>query len=806
MDSLLQDLRLAFRRLKQSPGFTAATVLTLALGIGANTVTFSALNKLLLRPLPVERPQELFSLNSSRAQANQSYPNYKDLRDRNRSLAGLIGYRVAPVNMSQNGNNAHVWGYEVSGNYFEVLGVSALVGRTITPADDQKIGGHPVVILSYNAWQRRFAADPNIASKTVKINGLDYTILGVAPRGFFGTELIFTPEFWVPIAMNPQIEPGNFWIKERYDWNLWTIARLKPGVTRQSAESDLNSVATQMIQENPDLQDMRIQLSPPGLVGETLRGGVIGFAAVLMGLAGLVLLIACTNLASLLLARAADRRREIAIRLALGAGKWRLVRQLLVESLLLSFAGAAAGLFLTVWILDALAAWRPPIDVPISMSFVIDQWVLIFTAGAALLTTLLFGLAPALAAAKTDLLAALKNAAFNLRLRRWHLRDALVTAQIALSVVLLVSTVLVVRSLQRALTINIGFNPHNAVAVAVDLGLAGYDEARGREFQRRLVEKVSSLPGVSSAAFANSLPLALDQSTSSVTAEGQPALRPGEVPKANYYMVDPGYFRTMGTGLIAGRAFDAHDRQGAKPVGIVNQTLVARLFPNQNALGKRFRSGGSDWVEIVGIAEDGKYVTLQDSSQPAIFWPAFQRYNATTTIVARSSLPAAQVVQMIEQTIHQMDASLPFYQAGSLEEHLSTPLLPARLAASMLGAFGVLAIVLAATGVYGVMAYAVSRRRREIGIRIAIGASRIEVLRLVLIRTAVVLGAGTVLGALLALAVGGQFSPILYGVSPKDPATFALATLLIAAVALAAAWLPARRATLIEPAAALREE
>jgi len=635
MDYLLQDFRVAFRRLKQSPGFSAAAILTLALGIGANTVTFSAINKLLFRPLPVERPSELVSLNSNRAGANQSYPNYKDLRDRNRSLAGLAGCRVAPVNMSQNGNNAHIWGYEVSGNYFDVLGVRAILGRALTPADDQKIGAHPVMVLNYNTWQRRFAGDPAIAGKKVKINGLDYSILGVMPRGFFGTELILTPEFWVPIAMEPQIEPGNAWINERFDWNLWTVGRLKPGVSKTQAESELNTVAAQMVREIPDLRGMQIQLSPPGLIGDTLRGGVIGFASVLMGLAGLVLLIACTNLASLLLARAADRRKEIALRLALGAGKWRLVRQLLVESLLLSAAGATAGLFLAVWTVDALAAWRPPIDVPITMDFTIDQRVLAFTAGAALLTTILFGLIPALQAARTDLLPALKNASITQRLRRWQLREVLVTSQIALSVVLLVGTVLVVRSLQRALTINIGFNPHNAVAVAVDLGLAGYDETRGREFQRRLMEQVSSLPGITTAGFANSLPLSLDQSTTSIFAEGKPVPPPGEVPNANYYMVDPGYFRAMQTRLITGRAFDQRDQKASRPVAIVNQAFAARLFPNENALGKRFRSGNSGFTEIVGIAEDGKYVSLSDGSKPALFWPAFQHYNATTTVVAR---------------------------------------------------------------------------------------------------------------------------------------------------------------------------
>ena len=806
MDYLLQDFRLGFRRLKQSPGFAFAAIVTLALGIGANTVTFSAINKLLLRPLPVERPEELVSLNSNRAGANQSYPNYKDLRDRNQSLAGLIAMRVAPVNMSQNGNNAHVWGYEVTGNYFEVLGVPALLGRTLTPADDQKIGAHPVVVLSYNSWRSRFAGDPDIIGKPVKINGLAYTVLGIMPSGFFGTELIFRPEFWVPVAMEPQIEPGNAWINERFDWNLWTVGRLKPGVTRQQAESDLNTVAAQMGRDIPELKGMRIYPTPPGLIGDTLRGGVIGFAAVLMGLAGLVLLIACTNLASLLLARASDRAREIALRLALGAGRWRLMRQLLSESLLLSLAGAAGGLFLAVWLVDALAAWRPPIDIPITMDFAIDRRVLVFTAAAGLLTTMLFGLAPALQAARTDLIPALKNAAFNTRFRSWHLREILVTSQIALSVVLLVGTVLVVRSLQRALTINLGFNPRNAVAVAVDLGLAGYDETRGSEFQHRLIEKVSALPGITSAAFANSLPLSLDQSNTSVFAEGKPVVRPGETQTSYYYMVGPGYFRAMETRLVAGRVFDQHDQKNTRTIAIVNQAFAARLFPNENAVGKRFHSGNSGWTEIVGIVEDGKYQSLSDDHKLALFWPASQQYNANTTVVARSSLPSDQVVRMIQQAVHDLDPTLPFYQAGSLDDHLRLPLLPARLAASMLGAFGILAIVLAATGVYGVMAYAVSRRKREIGIRIAIGASRPQVMRLVLIRTSVLLAVGTVLGTLGALAIGGQFAPILYGVSPRDPVTFALAALLMAAIAFTAAWLPARRATLIEPASALREE
>lgn len=803
MDHLLLDSRLALRRLRQSPGFTAAAIVTLALGIGANTTTFSALNKLLVRPLPVERPGELVYLNTNHGN-NLSYPTYKDFRDRTRTLSGLIAYRPAPVSLSLTGANAHLFGYEVSGNYFEVLGVKALLGRALTPADDQKRLGHPVVVLSYANWKSRFGGDPAVVGTAVKLNGLAYTILGVMPREFFGTERVLAPEFWVPMAMEPQIEPGNDWLENRNTWNCWVVGRLKPGITTAQAEADLDTIAAQLVRDFRYLEGMRITLSPPGLAGNTLRGSVIGFTSVLMGVAALVLLIACTNLANLLLARASDRRKEVGIRLALGAPKLRLIRQFLVESLLLSIAGAGGGILLASWIAGFLASWRPPLDIPVNFDIPLDHRVLLFTAAAGLLTTLLFGLAPAIQSARTDLLSALKNAAE--RFGRWHAREFLVTAQISLSVMLLVATVMVVHSLQRALTINIGFNPQNAAAVGVDLGLAGYDENRGREFQRRLTMKVAALPGIRSAAVADTIPLSIDQDHTSIRRADKPEPKPSEVIDANYYKVDPGYFRTMQTRLLAGRAFDAHDREGSPPVAIINRALAQRLFPNESAVGGRLAGWGAGPAEIVGIAEDGKYDSLSDSDTPAVFWPVLQHYGSTTLIIARSPLPAEEVVRMLESAVHELDPTLPFYQAGSLDDHLRLPLLPARLAASTLGGFGALAIILAATGVYGVMAYAVARRRREIGIRMAIGATGGQVMSLVLRRTVTLLAAGGFLGALAALTTGGLLTPILYNVSPKDPTAFAVALPLMAAVALAAAWLPALNASRIEPASALREE
>jgi predicted permease len=808
VDDVIQDFRVALRRLRQTPGFTAVTIVTLALAVGATTTTFSALNHFLLRPLPVQRPKELVFLNSGAwGGISQSYPNYLDFRDRSRTLSGLIAYRIAPVALSQGGRNAHLWGDEATGNYFDVLGVRPFLGRAFTPEDDRRGSPHAVIVLSYAAWQGRFGADPNIAGKTAKLNGLDYTILGVMPKGFFGTEIILTPEFWVPLAMEPRIEPGNDWLDRRRSRNLWVTGRLKPGVTERQAEADLNTIAADLARVDKDNEGMRINLSPPGLAGDFLRGPIIGFASVLMGVAGLVLVIACVNIAGMLLARATERRKEISIRLALGAPKWKLVRQLLVESLLLAAAGAVAGVLLAVWILELLAAIRLPIDVPAVTSLELDGRVIAFALGACVLTTILFGLAPALHAVRVELVPALKNQ-LSERFRKVQVRDLLVAAQVALSLMLLVGTVLVVRSLERATTIDVGFNPRHAVAVSFDVGLNGYSQEQGQAFERRLLDRLSRMPGFEAVGITDSIPLGLGESTTAAYAEGKPVPKRSEAPSPYYYDITPGYFRAMQTRLIAGRDFDAHDRADSTRVAIVNQALAGRLFPGENPIGQRFRTAPDRgaWTQIVGVAQDGKYQSLNDVSEPALFWPRSQNYNSTISVIVRSPLAGDDVVRRVTQVVNSLDPTLPFFQSGSLEEHMSLPLMPARIAASMLGAFGFLAVILAATGVYGTLAYAISRRTREIGIRVAIGATAGDVLKLVLRRAALILACASALGAMLTLALGRFFSPILYGVSPRDPATYALALSLMAVVGIFACLVPARRALRIQPAMALRED
>lgn len=804
---VVQDFRVALRRLRQTPGFTAVTIVTLALAVGATTTTFSALNHFLLRPLPVERPKELVFLNSGSRGPSQSYPNYLDFRDRNRTFSGLMAFRIAPVALSRGGRNAHLWGDEATGNYFEMLGVRAFLGRTFTPDDDRRASPKAVIVLSYNAWKNRFGADPDIPGKTAKLNGLDFTILGVMPKGFFGTEVIVAPEFWVPMAMEPRIEPGNDWLDRRTTWNIWITGRLKPGVTERQAEADLNTIAADLSRIDKNNEGMRINLSAPGLVGSFLRGPIVGFASVLMGVAGLLLLIACVNIAGMLLARAAERRKEISIRLALGAPKWKLVRQLLAESLLLAMSGAAAGVLLAVWILKFLAAIRFPMDVPAETSMQMDERVLAFALGACVLTTILFGLAPAIHAVRVDLIPALKNQ-LSERFHRIQMRDFLVAAQVALSLMLLIGTVLVVRSLERATTIDVGFNPRNAAAVAFDVGLNGYSEEQGKAFERRLMDRLAAQPGFDAVALSDGIPLSVGQSSTVAYAEGKPIPKRQDVPSAYYYGVTPGYFRAMQTRLAAGREFDAHDRADSTRVAIVNQSLAQRLFPGENAIGKRFRTSPErgEWREIVGIAQDGKYQSLNDVSEPAIFWPRSQNYNSTISVIVRSSRPPSDVVRNVAEVVNSLDPTLPFFESGSLEDHMNFPLLPARIAASMLGAFGFLAVVLSATGVYGTLAYAISRRTREIGIRVAIGASGGDVLKLVLRRAGLTLAAACSLGAILTLGLGRFFTPILYGVSPHDPATYALALGLMAAVGLCACLVPARRALRIQPSLALRED
>jgi predicted permease len=812
MDRFILDLQFALRRLWQNPTFTAVAVLTLALGIGANTAIFSIINAALLRSLPVSRASEIVSLNEKmggEVVPTVSYPNYRDMRDRNTVLSGLMAYRFLPASLGLPGNNQRLWGYLVTGNYFDVLGVGAARGRVLHQDDDLRPGGHPVAVLSWPCWQKHFAGDPTVVGRTVKINGMDFNILGVTPQGFFGTELFFKPDVFFPSMMQKQLEGGNGYLESRNAGNFLVAGRLKPGVSMARAEAGLNSVARGLAQQYPKNDEgLQIVLTPPGLAGNYIRGAVIGFAAALFGVSCLVLLVACTNLASILMARAADRRKEIALRLAVGAGRGSLVRQLLTENLVIAILGGAAGALLAVWITDALAAWRPPADFPLVIEAAPDGRVFLFALMVSVLTTLLFGLLPALQATRTNLVAALKNEAISERLRHWQLRDYMVATQVALSAVLLVCSVLVVRSLQRALDAPIGYNARGAVTASFDLNIQGYSEARGREFQRRLLDKVRAISGIESAATVDWLPLSMNFSSDAIYIDGKPIPKPTDAPLAYSLSVSTDYFRTMGTKLLMGREFDSRDKQGGTRVGVVNKAFADQLMPGQDPIGKWFRRDSPDGehIQIVGVAEDGKYVSLTEPRKPTWWGPSEIWYSATNALVARTNLNAPQALRLIRDAARDLDPALPLYSTGTLVQRLDLPLFPARMAASALGAFGALALILAATGIYGVMAYAISRRTREIGIRMAIGASQGQVLAIVARRALLLIGSGTLAGLAVALAAGRFLEKILYGVQPTDPLTLAIVLMMMLAIAALACWIPARRAIRINPVTALRQE
>ncbi len=809
-DEFLRDVRYGMRTFRKSPGFAAAAIISLALGIGVNTLVFSVFDSLILRSLPIAQPDQVRFVETPNGPSN-SFPTYRDLRDNNSSFSGLAGYRMDPMGLETGGQSSRIWGYLASGNYFDVLGITPALGRFFHQQDDLKPGASPYAVLSYNAWRARFGGDPKVVGQTIRINGLRYNVLGVAPRGFHGTELFYWPEVWVPMMMEPQIEAGNAWLDERHTWDTWILGRLKPGISDAVATADLNRIANDLARRFPDSdQGLRLRLAEPGLVGSSMRGPVREFTIGVLILAGLVLLAACTNLAGLMLARATDRQREIAIRFSIGAGRGRVVRQLLTESVMLAFAGGAAGCALAVALCKLLSQWHAPIDFPVQFDVQPDWTVFLFAALVSIVTGILFGLFPALRLSRTDVNAVLKGdtgiAVFKNKLRV-SFRDMLVIGEIGLCFVIVFGSVLSLRGLQHAITMQIGFQPEGVVTTAFDLGLAGYSEAQGRAFQERVLEAVKAMPGVTSAAYGNSLPLSIDQSTTGVQASDQPVERGRNAHSANWYDISPGLLSTVGIPLLSGRDFTRHDDQHAPQVAIVNQTFARTIMRTDNPVGKTFRSAyGGPEVEVVGLVRDGKYQSLTESPRPALFRCSYQWYNPTTTLVIKSALPSGEVMEQVRKLIAAMDPHLPLYGTGSLKNMLGFALFPMHAAAVSLSAFGILAMLLAVTGIHGLVSYAVARRTREFGIRIAVGAQPSAVLSLVLGRLISLVLAGLVIGAVLSFIAGPVLTNVIYEASPRDPTLFLSVIVLLALAAALSCWTPALRALRTNPVTALRYE
>lgn len=810
METILQDIRYAVRAMLKSPGFTGVAVISLALGIGANAAIFSLVNTILFHPLPVSEPARLVDINPLRPGADIgsfSNPVYKDVRDKNDVLEGFAAYRFAPMSLSREGNNERIWGYIVSGNYFDVLGVRPASGRFFTEEEDRVAGSSPYAVLSYGCWTRRFGRDPNLVGQQIILNSQPFTVVGVAPEGFIGTVLIYTPEIWVPTAMARQIEPGSNWLDNANNGVLLTFGRLKPGVSEAQATQSLNSLMEALVSVYPNYEGVNITLSPPGLVIPTLRNGTLAFSFVLMAAVALVLLIACTNLANMLLARAAKRRKEIAIRLSLGASRVRLIRQLLTESVLLALVGGALGWVVALWMINLVGAFKPPVDFALTIDLRLDWRVLAFALTVSLFSGIVFGLMPALQTTTSDLIPALKDEGGAAGPRRSRLRSGLVVAQVALSLVLLVAAGLIVRSLQKVQMIGPGFTTDRTITMSVDPGLQGYTEARGMEFYKELIARAEALPGVNSASLANSLPLSLNRSSTSTYIEGQPVPRPSEVPEVQYSSVWPRYFETMGIPLVEGREFTAQDNKKELRTVIVNETFVRQLLGGQNALGKRVGTNkdGPFW-QIVGIAKDGKYWSLGEDPQPFIYFPMIRDYETSAALVVNSRGDPGALINAIRGEVQRLDPNLPVFDIKTMNEHMRLSLLPLQAGAWVAGSFAALALTLAGLGIYGVMAYSVSQRTREIGIRMALGATSGDVLALVLKRGASLSAIGLGIGFAGSLALTRLMSSVLYGVSATDAVTFALVTALLAAVVLLACYIPARRAAKVDPMIALRYE
>jgi predicted permease len=810
LEAAAQDTRHAFRLLRRSPGFTLVAVVSLALGIGANTIVFSVLNALVLKTLPIAEPERVYFVNNSGG-PSQSFPNYRDLRDHNSTFESLFAYRIAPMSLSEasfsgKGRAERVWGYLVTGNYFQSLRTQPAIGRFFTPAEDTQPNASPFAVLSYACWQNRFAGSPRIVGKEIRINDAKYTVLGVAPRGFHGTESFYWPEIWVPMMMQPQIE-GHSWLDTRETFNAWVAGRLKPGISSAQAEANLNSIAAQLARDYSVDEGMRLTLSPPGLVGAMLREPTRAFTGSVMFLAVLVLLAACLNLASLLTARTADRSRDLAVRVSIGAGRGRIARQLLTESLWLSLVGGAAGYGVAVALLRLLTQWRAPLDFPVQFNVNPDWRVFVFASAAAFATGMVFGIAPARRAWKVDPASDLKGSAGTGYGHRWSTRDVLLPIQVALCCVLVTSSLVAVRGLIRSFAIPLGFNPDGATVISYDLGLAGYGREKGEQFQKRAAEAVAHLPGVESVAYSSSVPLSIDQSSSAVYPENTTDFRPKNAEHPSWYYVSPGFFHTAGTRLLAGREFTSQDTPNHPLVAVVNQTFARRVVGTAQAVGLHFRLGdGSELAEIVGVVEDGKYVTLTESPQLACFLPMLQRYSPDVVLIARSGRSESELAAEMRQAVSNLDPQLPVFGVGNLREMIGMVFLPMHAAAIALGAFGLLAIMLSITGIYGLAAYTVSRRAREIGIRMAIGARPAQVLRLVLGRTGALVLAGAIAGLVLGAGGATLMASIVYQASSRDPIVLVTAVVSIALVGMAAAYGPARRALRIDPVQALRSD
>ena len=817
----MRDIRNAVRTVARNPRFAILFVATVALGIGTSVAIFTAVDAVLFRPLAVRDAGSLVRIYATDTEgletSNSSYPVYADYRDGASSLEGVAAFDDAePLHLTTGGGQAErIVGAVVTGNYFDVLGVRASRGRLLTAEDDRAPGGSPVVVLSDRLWRSRFDASPSAVGSVVGINGHPFTVVGVAPRGFTGVNLESLPDLWVPTAMVdqalPELAEDQVLTTRNLSW-LDVVARLKPGVSIAAAQSELDVLAKRRAAGQPkDHADpMASVRSAAEFAAGYGRAEARRVSWLLLGMAGLVLLIACADAAGLLLLRGEGRRREIGVRLAVGASRRQIATQLFAESLVLAGLAAVAGLLLAIWSSDALVSAVPPeFALPMGAALsALDPRSVAFAAGAALVSALLFGLLPAIRAGRLDVARALKAGDGSGGPARTLLRDGLVVAQIVLTVVLLVGAGLMGRTLAREASVSPGFEAAGRLEASMDLARQGYDRPRRDAFFDDVLRRASALPGVRSAALARTVPIQSAGMRTTIESDGYTAV-PGEFPAADLNLVSPGYFRTLGIRLLAGRDFDDGDRRDGAAVAIVNEAMAKKFWPGRNPIGRRIMNLGPKGVggEVVGVVADVRYRSLRRPADPTVYVPRAQfSMPRMTLIVEAANGDAAALQRPLQAIVAGLDPALPLFHVRTLSEKLGLALGQTRVIAALVGVFAALALLLAAAGLYGVVSYATQRRTREFGIRLALGASAGSVRRLVLSKTGRLAVAGLAVGLGAAAAASRLASHLLFGVSPWDPVSYAAAAVLLAAAALAASVLPARRAGRVDPMTSLRSE
>lgn len=805
---MTNDLRISLRQLRKSLGFAVTAILTLALGIGANAVVFSVLNALVLRPVNVPHAQNLYMVQRFQY-PSQSYPDYLDLRDKNRTFESLVTFEiVGPVGVDTGGYPATAWPYLASGNYFDALGIQPYLGRFFHAADERGPNSAPYAVLSHAYWHGHFHDDVGVVGRVLRINKHPFTIIGVAPPEFRGTELFFAPALWIPMVEQPIVQ-GYDALQYRGSHSGFVVGRLKPGLTAAQATADLNALGAWLSTTYPaDDDGVKFSLARPGLVGDMLGGPARAFMAGMTVLAALILLAACANLGSLFAAWAADHAKETALRLALGSGRAVVLRQMLMTALLVSLAGGALGLTGGVAILHLLSAWQPIPDIPINVPVNPDAGTYFVALVLALGSGLLFGMAPVRQVMRADPWQVIRTGAAGVDgRRRFALRDVLLAVQIAICAVLVTSSLVAVRGLARSLHGSFGFVPQNVMLVESDLHMAGYTDERMPRMQRRMLDAAAAIPGVTAVGYISQVPLGLGGGDSYVYTDSTTDFRPtNEAADAMNYNISPGYLEAAGTALLAGRNLTLHDDGNAPKVALVNRQFARKVFGSvDKAVGGHFRFWGGTRAEVVGVVEDGKYRTLTEDQRPAMFFSFLQQQSSSTWLLVRSERDPEQISRGLERSLHGLDAALPFV-VKPWNQEMGSALFAARVAAVALGVLGLLGAMLAVTGIFGMASYTVSKRLRELGIRMALGARRKELLRAAVGRAFVLLSVGSAAGVLLGILATKVLSYIVYQASPNDPLVLGGVVLTMLVLGLAAAWIPAQKALAVDPMILLREE